>query len=169
MPRPPPPNALFTGTGKPISEANFEALLDRSVARVSRRQPGCRMIRRASSFQLLPLVASVSGLGPTNFIPLSSHNLENSLLSESKPYPGCIMSQSALRAISIIFLASRYVSVGKNAGQPERLICHAHVLSARIRIRIYCNRFHANSFQCSNDSYSDFSSVCNGYSPRMSQ
>ncbi len=86
MPRPPPPAAAFTSTG-------------RSAAVTSRR--GSSPI--SSLARVLEAIASIaSGGGPIHTSPASSTWRAKSGFSERNPYPGCTASAPAARAASTI-------------------------------------------------------------------
>ena len=74
MPRPPPPAAALTTSGKPISSGDPWG----SVG-----TPASRAIRFAAS--LSPPSRSVSGDGPTQVIPAATTSSANAALSARKP------------------------------------------------------------------------------------
>ncbi len=85
MPLPPPPLRALINSGKPISSAAWRA----SCRSFTSSRPG--MVgtpARATVFlavSLLPIWRMTSAEGPTNLMPLSSHNSANSGFSDKKP------------------------------------------------------------------------------------
>ena len=87
-PRPPPPDAAFTNSGKPITAAASCASAG-DITTPDWRSTGSPASLAASRARiLLPVSSSTAGGGPTKTSPASSQAAAKSGLSERKPYPG---------------------------------------------------------------------------------
>ena len=84
MPRPPPPNAALTSSGKPTVSA--AAARSPSLVTVIPGSTGTPALAiRALAVTLSPIAAIVSGAGPTKISPASAQARANAAFSDKNP------------------------------------------------------------------------------------
>ena len=84
MPRPPPPNAALTSTGKPIRAASASrSTSGPTVTPGSTGTPAASISALARIFE--PIDAIASGVGPTNVSPAAAQSRANCAFSDRNP------------------------------------------------------------------------------------